>query len=45
MSNRDYLLRSQLLLEYLLAIDSDGRDTEDPLGPNPETAEHDHRET
>jgi hypothetical protein len=41
----DYLSRSHLLLEYLIAIGSEGSDTEDPKGPNPETGEHDLQET
>jgi len=45
MFTRDYLSRSQLLLEYLIALDSEGSDKQDPLGPSPEVAELDFQET
>ena len=44
MFTRDYLSRSQLLLEYLLAVDMEGGDTENVPGSNAETAEHELKE-
>jgi len=46
MFTRDYLSRSQLLLEYLIALDSEGSDKEAPRRPNhPEKAEIEFQET